>query len=292
MELSTLENDYLKVNISSLGAELVSLIDKEDGIEHMWEGNPKFWPRKAPILFPCVGESKNREVTINGTVYPMGRHGFARLLEFNKVKHTPETVVFELRESEETLRSYPFSFAFRVGYELNGKAIIQKFEVVNADSQTIGFQVGGHPAFAVPFGDNGTYNDYEIKFDQNLKLERHLLTDDGLYSGETRTVLRNESSFDLYYDLFREDALVFKNISSKSVCIQHKNGGKKLRVDYSEFPHLGIWSIPGADYVCIEPWIGCADNESQVPDFFEKDSIVMLEPSRNFSAAFTISIEA
>ena len=291
MIIHTLENDYLRVNINSFGAELVSLIDKEDGVEHIWEGNPRFWPRKAPILFPCVGESKNQEVTIDGTVYPMGRHGFARLMEFQKVSEAPAEVVFELRENEETLKSYPFSFIFQVSYELNRKSVIQKFHVLNSDNHPIGFQVGGHPAFAVPFGENGSYSDYQIQFNQELDLDRHLLTKDGLYSGEMRKVLRNETSFSLSYDLFEEDALVFKNIPSKSVSIQHTSGGKKLRVDYSEFPHLGIWSVPGADYVCIEPWIGCADNVDQPSDFFEKDSIITLQSTQSFSASFTILIE-
>ena len=286
-----LENDYLNVSINTLGAELCSLFDKRDDVEHMWKADPKFWPRHAPILFPCVGESKDGKINVNEIDYPMGRHGFARFEEFTVVETDDTKVVLELKSYAKTRIHYPFEFTFRVSYELVENKLIQSFEVVNADTREIGFQLGGHPAFAVPFNKNETYDDYEICFDSKLTLERHLLTDKGLYSGETRPFLQNEDQFGLSYDLFNEDALVFKNISSKQVWIQNKKGGKRLQVDYKGFPHLGIWSIPKADYVCIEPWIGCADMANQPDDFFQKDSLIALPAAERFSTSFTISLE-
>lgn len=286
----TLENDYLYVNINPLGAELTNLIDKRDGIEHMWEGNPKFWPRKAPILFPCVGESRDRKITVGGVEYPMGRHGFARLQDFTVLESTSTEALFELNDNEETRASYPFAFKFRVKYTLEDAMLIQRFEVINPGNEKMGFQVGGHPAFAVPFRGSESYSDYELRFDAPMDLDRHLLNDVGLYNGEQRNVLTNDDTIPLYYELFNEDALVFKNIPSKQVWIQHKEGGKKLVVDYQEFPHLGIWSVPGGNYVCIEPWIGCADQHDQPSDFYQKDNLVVLEPEQIFEAAFKVSL--
>ena len=290
MKKLTLENDYLNVTINLLGAELCGLLDKKDGVEHMWKADPEFWPRHAPILFPCIGESKDGKITVDGADYPMGRHGFARHELFSVVEQTENKVVLELKSNVRTRIHFPFEFSFRVGYELQNTRLVQSFEVVNAGSREMGFQLGGHPAFSVPFDKNEAYADYEIQFDSPQTLNRHLLTDDGLYSGETRAFLDNESSFGLYYDLFAEDALVFKNIPSKQVWIQNKNGGKRLQVDYEGFPHLGIWSIPRADYVCIEPWIGCADMANQSHDFVQKDSLISLDPGQNFKAHFSISL--
>ncbi|MBP9152281.1 MAG: aldose 1-epimerase family protein [Flavobacteriales bacterium] len=285
-----LENDQLWVGINTLGAELQSLIDKRDGVQHMWSADPKFWPRQAPILFPCVGESKGGKISVGGIEYPIVRHGFARYEQFSVVENSEEKVVFELRNNEVTKQHFPFEFALRIGYELKGAKIIQSFEVVNFGDSELGFQIGGHPAFAVPFNKGEKYDEYEVVFDSAQTLERHLLTDAGIFSGETRSFLTKKDRFGLFYDLFKEDALVFKNIASKQVWIQHKNGGKRLQVDYEGFSHLGIWSVPGADYVCIEPWIGCADMANQPSDFFKKDSIVRLKPQESFKAAFTISV--
>jgi galactose mutarotase-like enzyme len=290
MQMITLENDYLRVNINRLGAELTSLVDKRDGVEHMWSGDPNFWPRKAPILFPCVGESKDGKIQVGGVNYPMGRHGFTRMQMFQLLEHSPKEVVLELKENEETLKHYPFRFAFRVIYSLFEDSLRHHFEVINVDSKAIGFQLGGHPAFAVPFNKSEVYSDYEVQFDKAITVDRHLLDEQGLYSGQTRVVLLDSSRIQLTYELFNEDALVFKEIPSKRVWIQHKNGGKRLQVDYAGFPHLGIWSKPGADYVCIEPWIGSADNANQPADFFLKDSIVKLLPEERFSASFSVSV--
>lgn len=290
MKNLTLENDYLNVNISPKGAELCGLLDKHDGVEHMWKADPAFWPRHAPILFPCVGESKDETITVEGITYPMGRHGFARHEMFSVVESTESKAVFELKSNANTRINYPFEFVLRIGYALSGTCLTQTFEVLNADERNIGFQLGGHPAFTVPFKEGEKYDDYEVRFDIPQTLDRHLLTDKGLYSGEQRLFLSNSDRFGLFYDLFKEDALVFKNIPSKQVWIQHKDGGKRLQVTYNGFPHLGIWSIPGADYVCIEPWIGCADMFDQPKDFFEKDCLINLRPNEPFAASFDISL--
>ena len=286
----TLENDYLIVNISTMGAELVGLKDKRDGTEHMWSADPKFWPRRAPILFPCVGESRDGKIQVDGVDYPMVRHGFTRMQEFRVIESSSEEVVFQLTENAETLKSYPFRFSFSVRYTLVDTTLKQAFEVANTDDQRIGFQLGGHPAFAVPFKENERYSDYEIRFDRAMTIDRHLLNDKGLYNGELRNVLSNSDNIPLSYELFEEDALVFKDIPSKSVWIQHRMGGKRLQVDYDGFPHLGIWSKPGADYVCIEPWIGCADNADQPADFFLKDSIIELGSNETYRADFSVSL--
>lgn len=290
MQNHTIENDHLKVEIKPLGAELCSLFDKRDGTEHIWQADAKFWPRHAPILFPTIGESKDGKINVNGVDCPMGRHGFARSEEFQVVSKSPERITLELIANESTRRHFPFDFVFRVSYILEGNKLSQHFHVKNTGSSEMGFQLGGHPAFSVPFSKGESYNDHEIHFDRKLSLKRHLLTDDGLYSGETRSFLNNESSFSLSYELFDEDALVFKDILSKKVWLQHKNGGKKLMMEYEGFPHFGIWSVSGADYVCLEPWIGCADNVDQPNDFFKKDNLVILNESEEFEAQFSISL--
>ncbi len=290
MGLVSIQSNRLSVSVKTKGAELCSLMDKVDGVEHMWQADPKFWPRHAPILFPCVGESKDGKVSFNATEYPMGRHGFVRHQEFEVVESSASMVVLELKSNAETRLNYPFNFRLRVTYDVNDHVLSQWFEVINDDEHTLGFQLGGHPAFAVPFGNAGQFNDYRISFGDSMSINRHLLTSEGLYSGETRNVLEDEDSFALSYELFNEDALVFKDIPAKTVWIQSKEGGKKLVMDYKGFPHLGIWSVPGADYVCLEPWIGCADEVNQPADFFKKDSIVSLQQQESFKAQFQISI--
>ena len=51
----TLENEYLKLTVSSKGAEVVSVVRKCDGVEHMWQADPEVWGFHAPVLFPECG---------------------------------------------------------------------------------------------------------------------------------------------------------------------------------------------------------------------------------------------
>ena len=166
MQSITIESEQLKVGFNTKGAELCSLVDKRDGVEHMWKADPNFWPRHAPILFPCVGESKNGKIKVDGESYSIGRHGFARHELFSVVGQGESHVTFELRSDPNSLRQYPFDFVLRIRYNLDGPKLTQSFEVVNSGITKMAFQLGGHPAFAVPFDRNESYSDYQITFDQ------------------------------------------------------------------------------------------------------------------------------
>ena len=51
-----LENACLCVEIAEKGAELTRIFNKKTGAEILWNGNPEFWNRHSPILFPNVGK--------------------------------------------------------------------------------------------------------------------------------------------------------------------------------------------------------------------------------------------
>ena len=58
-----IENEFLIATFAEEGAELVSLQSKETGIEYIWQGNPEFWARHAPVLSDCRS-SKRRYVYV------------------------------------------------------------------------------------------------------------------------------------------------------------------------------------------------------------------------------------
>ena len=61
----TLTSDYLQVRIANKGAELQSIFNKEHQIEYLWNGDPVFWNKRAPILFPIVGQLKENTYKYN-----------------------------------------------------------------------------------------------------------------------------------------------------------------------------------------------------------------------------------
>ena len=54
----TLKNGCLTAGIDTMGAQLISLKDKE-GTEYIWQRDPEVWKNCSPILFPIVGNLRN-----------------------------------------------------------------------------------------------------------------------------------------------------------------------------------------------------------------------------------------
>ncbi|RAJ98129.1 galactose mutarotase-like enzyme [Larkinella arboricola] len=288
--MTTLENDFLKVSVRPKGAELTSIYNKQTGTEHLWQADPAVWPWHAPNLFPVVGGTLDNQITVDGKTYPMERHGFARQSEFTVVEATPAKAVFSLQANEKTLAAYPYQFEFQIEYQIDNQVLTVIYRVINQESKPLYFSVGAHPAFAVPFSPDEKYEDYYLEFQKEEMLERHLLSPKGYFTGETEPVLTVEKQLPLTNDLFNRDALVFKNLDSRSVTIRSRHHDRAVTVSFPAFPYVGIWAKPGAKFVCIEPWLGYADHEGTPAPFEQKEAIQHVEPNGLFETGFTIGV--
>lgn len=283
----TIKNEYLTATIDPLGAELKSLKNLKTGFEYIWQANPAYWNRSAPILFPIVGEVKNRAYRVDGNEYSLGRHGFARDSVFEITKHNNDEAILTLKSNPDSLKKYPFEFEFSVGYLLQENSILTTFTIHNPSTQNIYFSVGAHPGFNLPAKQ---LEDYYIEFEKPETLERWLLKDN-VFSGETETVVSNSNSLPLTASLFDKDAIVFKNMASKKLGLKSFNGDYNLTMDFEGFPYFGIWTKPNCHgFVCLEPWCGLADNASSNGDFKEKEGVSLLNPNSTFTRQFSIEI--
>ena len=82
MAVYQLENEHIYLEVASHGAELVRLVGKKTKKEYLFDGDPKYWKRHSPILFPVCRWCENKEYRYNGKTYTMTQHGFARDSEF------------------------------------------------------------------------------------------------------------------------------------------------------------------------------------------------------------------
>jgi len=288
--MAILENDFLRVEINAKGAQLSSVFNRETQTEHMWQADASIWPWHAPNLFPVVGGLINDELLVDGQIYHMSRHGFARQSEFVLLESDDVHAVYSLPNSETTLKVYPYKFDFQVLYNLIDNALRLTYKLISHDKKTIYFSVGGHPAFRVPFNAGEKYEDYYLEFEAGEKLNTHSLSAEGFFTGETHPVPTPNNRLYLTRDLFKADALVFKNLKSREVCIKSDKHDKSISVEFPHFNYLGIWAKPGADFVCIEPWLGCADSVGKHVDISQKEDIQQLKPGHVFEAAFFISV--
>ncbi|OXB04219.1 aldose 1-epimerase family protein [Flavobacterium pectinovorum] len=280
---TTISNSTLKASIKHAGAELFSLKDNQNQ-EYIWEGNPAFWGKHSPILFPIVGTLKNNTYTINGKEYQLPRHGFARDMEFQLIDKTENSATFSLQSNSETLKKYPFDFELQLIYTLNETTLDIAYKVINKGETKMPFSIGAHPAIALP----ENFENYSFKFEKEEDLKYSLLEND-LISNKTESLQTIENLVPLNYKLFENDALVFKTLESNSLTIL-ENSKPYIKVDFEDFPSLGIWTKDQAPFVCIEPWYGYSDTAENSGDLFEKEGILILDAKQTFNSKFSIQI--
>lgn len=280
---TTISNKALKASIKHAGAELFSLTNDQNK-EYMWNGDPNYWPKHSPILFPIVGSLKNETYTFNKKEYRLLRHGFARDMEFQLIEKTESSATFSLSHDEGTLEKYPFKFELQIIYKLEGNKLNIGYKVINKEATQIPFSIGAHPAFALP----ENFSNYSIQFEKEEKLEYSLL-EDGLISNTNQILESSNNTVRLHYKLFENDALVFKTLESNSLTIL-ENSKPYIKVDFKDFPSLGIWTKENAPFICIEPWFGYSDTLEKSGDLFKKEGILILEANQSFNTSFDIEI--
>jgi galactose mutarotase-like enzyme len=260
-ECLLIKSSFLEVLINKNGAEIAS-IKNENETEYMWDANPLIWGSSAPVLFPIIGGLKNGVYFFEGKEYKVTKHGFIRNnKELVVNNHTKSSITFQYKYTKETLKNYPFKFEFNITFSVDESTINIFHEIINHGDHTMFFSLGGHPAFKCPLNKGENYNDYLIKFEQKETSETHLLNKNGLLNGQTKPLLNNTDILPLKHSLFKDDALILKDLKSKKVNLMHKTKGSILSFEFNDFDYLGIWAKPEGDFVCIEPWLGVTDNE-------------------------------
>ena len=284
-----LENNHLQIKVKNEGAELTSIQKKETNTEYLWQADPKYWGRHAPVLFPIVGRLKEDAYTMAGKKFSMKQHGLARNLTFSLIKQDPYSITFELNSDKTTLKQYPFPFHLHIQYALKEKDLIVFYRVINPVKEVLYFSIGGHPAFNCPLKKGEKRSDYQLVFDKKETASTQRLAA-GIRNGIQVPILKGNKKLTITDDLFVEDALVFQNLNSEKVSLQ-KGKEKILSFEFKGFPYLGIWSSSeDSSFVCIEPWYGVADKQEHNQELKDKEGIIRLEGKSSFDCYYVVTI--
>lgn len=287
-----IENDTLKVEVNKTGAELFSLFHKSSQTEYLWQGNETFWGSRAPVLFPIIGALKQGEIWIKGKKCSIPKHGIIRKNEELSAEQINDGHVRFMLEGNSTYNEiYPYKFSFALDFMLEENSLTVQFTVTNKDEDAMHFSLGGHPAFCCPLTPEDQYEDYELEFEQPEQFLSSRINAEGLLMEQKESVAEPSKTLSLTKSMFDKDALIFTDLKSRNVSLKKKTGEKIVTVSYPAFPHLGIWSKPGAPFICIEPWIGYNDPIQTTQKIEQKPGMIKLESGKSFEAAFTISIE-
>lgn len=279
----------LSAEISPLGAELQSL-RTEDGLDLMWDGNPAIWTGRAPILFPIVGKLANDTYRYAGRTYIMPKHGFARTSAFHVAAHDTSSATFTLSATAQTDQIFPFAFELAVSFALSGSSLTCSSAVTNHGTDDMPASFGYHPALRWPLPFGAPRDRHRIVFAGPEPAPIRRIDPAGMLLPEPEPTPVRGRELVLEDFLFERDAVIFDQLVSRSL---HYGAPQEpqLRFDFPEMPILGVWTKPGADYICIEPWQGINDRADFAGDIFDKPGIVRIAPgeTRVFEMSITLT---
>ncbi len=315
-----IENEILKVEISSRGGELQSI--QKDGKEYLWQADPTYWNEKAPNLFPYIARLTQGKYTLNGQEYHLPIHGFLSSCEMIREEQSSDRIVFRLDADEKTLTCYPFDFTFRVIYELEDDELCVTYQVENHSEETMYFGIGGHPGFAVPVGGgdrcssgeadgngccNGAadrsldFSDFYLEFSQIPGREavgkegiptRIAFSPTCFLTGkDTPYRLENGNRISLRHDLFDNDAIVLQG-APRCVTLKSDKSDRYVRISYPDMEYIGFWHAVQTDapYVCVEPWSSLPSRQDVVEDLAAQPGLVSLPAGRKYRNQWSIEI--
>lgn len=277
----------LRAAVRAQGAELC-VLETDTGQSLLWNAG-KAWSRHAPVLFPIVGRLPNDTAIFDGRSYRMTQHGFARDCVFRWVECRPDGCTLELSENVDTLKIYPYRFTLRIIYHVEQDAFSVTTQIINPDTdRVLPASLGAHPAFLWPFEQDAKQTDYVLDFE---KIEQAPIrrVKDGLLAEERFQTPVHEKRLPLKQELFRDDALIFDDIESRSVLF-HRPGHQGLCVSWHGYRELGIWTKPGAPFLCIEPWYGHAAPEGFSGEFSDRPGVLHIPSSAAWEAGWTVRL--
>ena len=285
-----IENEYLKVTVTTWGAQVKSVIRKCDGVEHMWQADKSVWGYHAPILFPHTGKLVDGVLEAKGGVFESSQHGFARVMEHELTAISEDTIVMELHSCPETLARFPYECALISTFTLEGDTLHHTLTVENWDEEAMPFGIGYHPAFTVPFDDKHVATDYELRFSEMESplclncLPTGLVQDNHYYLGS------NITSIPIDEKLFANDSHCMANLRSQTLGIYEVGTGRGVVCNIGEFPYTLIWSKPGMPkFVCIEPWQSLPSPQNGSRNWNEKPAAAILNPGESWSTTLSTS---
>ena len=210
----------------------------------------------VPILFPNTGPVDNSK-------FPgLKQHGFARNSSKWKSEINPRGFKETLLSDQENYESFPYKCQLSVEgkfEENNSFTIIQTTENLE-ENKEMPLAKGLHPYFGIPKGEKANVKFY-CEGKEMLKEQMEVWPNGGTVSIDNPKLKNPEAVLEVLIP-----------------------GLGILVIDASiEYQKIWIWSLPGKDFVCVEPVMRDAGGLVDDPQ--------MIKPKESYSASVNISLK-
>lgn len=291
-ETRVLENEALRIEVNDFGAELARVYDKNAGREVLWNADPAYWNRHAPVLFPFVGALQDEQYQYHNKSYRIGQHGFARDSVFTIEEHQSNLICHKLTWTDDSFNKYPFKFSLYITHILSGNEIKVCWKVVNEQAEAMYFGIGAHPAFLAPVKAGEKQEDYYLNLYSDKENYTCLrINENGLALTEKPEIFAAQDGFcPLKNDLFKDGVWIFEHAQLQKIGLALPDKTPYIEINCEGFPYVGIWTKPGAPFVCLEPWYGRTDDAGFKGNIQDKAGIQKLDAGETFEADYTITV--
>lgn len=279
-------NNHLTAEINPFGAEL-SRLTGSDGAEYLWGGDPAYWGKRAPILFPIVGRTPNDHISLPQGRFPMEKHGFARQSEFAVIERSATACTFELTPNETIRAMWLFEFSLKLTYRLSNNTLEQTATVTNLSPEPMPFNFGFHPAFNWPIPNSA--GDHSLQRDEQDDPALYRIVDGALSLAPLPSPF-HDGCLTLSPDHFKDDAMIFLDAAGNGLTFSAQTG-PKIHCRFENLPDLGLWTAPNAPFLCIEPWHGADAIEGRGDALSDRHNVCLLEQGETADFTYAITIE-
>ena len=294
-DVLTDEERGLRIIVSRLGAELVSLV-RRDG-EGNWIGflhrdndlskPPRGWANHATVMGYFLHRLKDERSLYRGQEIRGGTHSFLRHKLFTDVRAdlgAGETaaLAYRLSPNEIEPQEYPLKVSLAFTYTLHGDRVHVGFRFENHEPElTAHLEFGLHPGFAATSFDT-------FQLEMPAGRYRRWFSPGNYLTGETAEIDHPGGAMPFDRAQLRGSYILeFLNVPARTFVYRDPPSDRRVSLDFSEVPYVTLWS-DGGPFLCVEPCWGLTDRHEQRA-FEDKDGIQQIAPGGELIAGFTIA---
>jgi galactose mutarotase-like enzyme len=294
LDVLTDEENGLRIIVSRLGAELISLarmdeaghwlgfLYRDDDLSAPSEG----WANHATVMGYYLHRLKNGRSFYRGREIKDGTHGFLRSKTWHLIEFSTEgsgaSLKYQITPDDFSPTDYPLKVSVDLTYEIDANHVQVLFEFRNHEPElTAHVSFGLHPGFAAT-----SFETFHLQMPRGFY--RRYFSPDNFLSGQTRDIEfsggempfpREELPGSVILELVDVPRPQFSYVDPPS--------GRWVTMDLTGVPYVTLWS-DGGPFLCVEPCWGLTDHHQQRP-FEQKQGIQIIPALGELRASFSMT---
>ena len=294
LDVLTDEDNGLRIVVSRLGAELISLARINEAGK--WTGflyrdndlstPAQGWANHATVMGYYLHRLKNGRSLYRGREIKGGNHGFLRsktwrFVEFSD-KGSGALLKYRITPEDFSPVEYPLKVGLDLTYKIESNTVSVLFEFENHEPETTAhLEFGLHPGFAAT-----SFETFHLQMPKGLY--RRYFSPGNYLSGETRDIeFRGGEMPFSKKELPGSIILELVDVRRRNFSYVDPPSGRWVTLDLTDVPYVTLWS-DGGPFLCIEPCWGLTDHHEQRA-FEDKQGIQTISPGGKLRASFSMA---